>query len=345
MTMPDPDAARKPPRRIWLFAPYIALIAGIALWSLAWLGIRAQVAARMDRALAVANLNGFDLNWKARQITGYPFRIEVTLEQPHVGEPSGWGLAAPRIKAIANAYDLNHWVVAAPQGLVLNRPAAGATVITGQAIRASWVQQGADAPRIVVEGLNVSFATAPNAKPFPLAKAARAAFYTRPAPGDQIEARLLLDNAWANPASRFGNVTGQTPIALIWQGLISHASAFHGADAPAAALSWSSAGGTVTTTLGGMAAGPRALGVQSSRLSTGPDGRLRGQALLQLKNGGDAARLLGVDLALDPTAAGAAADIIDARTGAGAKAAVDLTFQAGATTLGPIAVAPTPKLF
>jgi len=269
----------------------------------------------------------------------------VTLDQFHASEPSGWGLAAPQVQAFANAFDLNHWMIVAPLGVVLNRPSAGATAIAGQVLRASWVGQGAAAPRVVIEGLQLSFTAQPGAKPFPLASVDRAVFYTRPLPDDQVEARLYLSDARATPASRLDDVAGHAPIGLVWQAAISKLSAFHGKDAPSAARAWSTAGGTVTTSLGGVAAQGRTLGVRSSQLNTDADGRLRGMISLELKGGGDAVRALGADHAIDPAAATLAADIVDVRAGASGKAQVDLDFQAGAMTLGPVAIAPSPKVF
>jgi hypothetical protein len=343
--MPEPAAGRKPPRRFWLFAPYVAALIGVVAWSLAWLVIRGQVAARLDAAAADAHRGGLDLGWTTRAIGGYPFRIAVTLDQPHAGEPSGWGLAAPTLKAVANAYDLDHWVVAAPEGLALTRPGAGATTIRGQAIRASWVGEGAAGSRIAAEGLDLIFASAPGAKPFPLARSRRAGFYTRPGPDGGIEARLMLDDAWATPGTRFGDMTGQTPIALIWQGVISKPAAFKGANAPAAARAWSAAGGAVTTELGGLAAGDRSVGVRPSRLTTDADGRLTGQVALQIRGGGGGVRALGADGALKPAAAEAAAAMIDAGAGSGGETSLDIGFQDGATRLGPVTAGGSPKLF
>jgi hypothetical protein len=345
MTMPDPAAARKPPSPFWLWAPYVLAALAFAGWSAFWFEVRAQVASAMDQASAQARQQGFDLGWKDRTIGGYPFRIDVVLTQPEVGEPSGWRLAAPQIKAVANAFDLNHWVIAASQGVTLTRPNAGATAIAGDVLRMSWVGQGAAAPRIVVEGLKLTFTPQPGANPFPLASADRAVFYTRPQPDDQVEARLFLDGALASPASRLEVVTGRFPMALMWQGGLSHLTAFRGANAPAAARAWSTAGGALTTTLCGVAAGGRTLGVQSSRLSIDADGRLSGDAALEIKGGGDAMRALGAARAVDPAGAALAARVLDGSDGGGGKVRARLVFQAGSAKFGPIPIAPSPKLF
>lgn len=345
MTMPDPAEPRKPANRFWLYALYAVVLIAMGGWSLAWLEIGHQVSQRLDQAAAGAKAGGQVLTWSGRHVGGYPFRIEVTLEQPAIGEPSGWSVSAPRIKAIANAYDLNHWVIVAPQGVVLTRPSAGASTITGEVLRASWVNEGEDAPRIVVEGLNLSFVPQPGARPFPLAKASRAVFYTRTLAGDQTEARLFLSGAWAEPSGRLAMVTGQNPMSLMWQGTVSHLSAFRGADASAAARAWASAGGTLTTSLGGAAAGGRTLGVAASRVSSDANGRLAGDISVQLKGGGAAIRALGDCHMLDPAAASLAAAMLDARADKDGRSRVDLFFQDGATWIGLIRLGPAPKPF
>jgi hypothetical protein len=343
MTMTDP--ARKRANPFWLWAPYVVVALVFAGWTGVWFEIRNQVATAMDQAASQAKQQGLDLGWKDRTIGGYPFRIMIELTQPELGEPSGWRLTAPRIKAVANAYDLDHWVIATSQGVVLTRPGAGATAIAGDVLRASWVGQGDSAPRIVVEGLKLTFTPQPGAKPFPLTSADRAVFYTRTLPADQVEARLFLDGAQASPDSRLSAVTGPATMALMWQGTLSHLSAFHGRDAASAARAWSAAGGTLTTTLGGMAAGGRTLGVHASQLSTDADGRLVGDAQLEIKGGGDALRALGAVNAIDPDAAVLAGGAFDAVAGGDGKVRVDLGFQDGATSFGPFPIAPSPKLF
>jgi hypothetical protein len=345
MTMPEPVAARKSTNALWLWAPYVLAALIFAGWSAYWFEVRNQVALAMDGASAQARREGVDLAWKDRAIGGYPFRIDVTLSEPEAGEPSGWRLAAPRIKAVANVFDLNHWVIAAGQGVVLTRPRAGATLIVGDLLRASWVGQGSAAPRIVVEGLKLTFTPQPGAGAFPLASADRAVFYTRPQPDDGMEARLFLAGARANPLSHLGEVTGPVPTALMWQGEVSHLSAFRGRDAPAGARAWSAAGGVLTTTLCGVAAGGRALGVHSSRLSTDTEGRLIGEAQLELKGGGDALRALGAAHAINPSAAAVAAGLLDGGGSSGGRVRVALTFQAGAVRLGSFPISRSPKLF
>jgi hypothetical protein len=351
MTLPDHAAAFKRPRRRWLFIPYAVVVIAVFGWSIAWLEIRNQVALAMDRASAQARAHGAALEWKDRTIGGYPFRIEVVVTNFQAGEPSGWALTAPSLKAVANAYDLGHWVVAAENGVVLGRPNAGATHIAGRAIRASWVGQGDAAPRVILEGLGLTFAADPGAKPFPLASANHAEIFTRTEPDGRMDAGLLLEGAQPR-ASRPGapsllsDLTANRPFALLWQGIVSHPEAFRGASAPAAALAWASAGGEVATVRAGVSAGPRGLGIRPGVLSLSADGRLRGQADFVIRgDASNAMRAVGQDQIVQPMAADAVALILQAQEAAGWRAEIPLTFQAGVTTLGPVAIGPAPKPF
>ena len=356
MTLPDPAAPFKRAKRRWLFIPYAVVVIGAFLWSIAWLEIRNQVALAMDRVSVQAHAHGNAFDWKTRTIGGYPFRIEISVTEFNAGEPSGWSLEAPNMKAVANAYDLNHWVVAAENGLVLGRANAGATHVNGRAIRASWVGPtsvggGDAAPRLVIEGLGLTFAADPGAKPFPLASADHAEIFTRTEPDGRMDAGLLLEGAQpraSSPAapSLLADLTANRPFALIWQGIVSHPEAFRGPSAPAAALAWANAGGDVTTVRGGMSSGPRGLGVRPGALSLSADGRLRGQADFVIRgDASNAMRAVGQDHIVEPMAADAVALILQAEEQAGWRTEIPLTFQAGVTTLGPVAVGPAPKPF
>jgi hypothetical protein len=356
MTLPDHAAPFKRAKRRWLFIPYAVVVIAVFLWSIAWLEIRNQVALSMDRASVQARAHGIALDWKTRTIGGYPFRVEVALTGFNAAEPSGWSLAAPSLKAVANAYDPGHWVVAAEDGVTLNRPNAGATHITGRAIRASWVGPsslggGDAAPRVIVEGLGLTFAADPGAKPFPLASANHAEIFTRTEPDGRMDAGLLLEDAQPRASgpgapSLLADLTANRPFALLWQGIVSHPKDFHGPSMPSAAQAWANAGGDITTVRAGMSSGPRGLGIRPGVLSLSADGRLRGQADFVIRgDASNAMRAVGQDHIVDPMAADTVALILQAEESAGWRTEIPLTFQAGVTTLGPVAIGPAPKPF
>jgi hypothetical protein len=356
MTLPDHAAAFKRPKRRWLFIPYAVVVIAVFGWSIAWLEIRNQVALAMDRASVQARAHGIEFGWKDRTIGGYPFRIEIALTGFAASEPSGWSLSAPSLKAVANAYDLGHWVVAAENGVVLGRPNAGQTRIAGRAIRASWVGPrslggGEAAPRVIVEGLGLTFAADPGAKPFPLAGASHAEIFTRAEPDGRMDAGLLLEGAQPRASSPgapslLADLTANRPFALLWQGIVSHPQTFRGPSMAGAAQAWANAGGDITTVRAGMSSGPRGMGVRPGVLSLSADGRLRGQADFVIRgDASNAVRALGQDRIVEPMAADAVALILQAQEAAGWRTEIPLTFQAGVTTLGPVAIGPAPKPF
>ena len=355
MSLPDPAAPFKPsarrPRRRWLFLPYAVVIVAVFLWSIVWLEESNQVGLAMDRAAAQAHANGLALDWDHREIRGYPFRIEITLSGFRAGEPSGWSVSAPSLKAVAEAYDLNHWVVAAENGADFTRPGAGVTHVAGNAIRASWVGKGQAAPRIVVEGLGLTFAGQPGAKPFPLTSVGHGEIFTRTEPDGRLDAGFLLEDAQPRASSPqapslMADLTGDRPFAVLWQGIVSQPGAFAGGNAHDAAQAWAKAGGTLTTVRAGIASGSRGMGLRPSVFSLGPDGRVRGEAdLVFFGVNGDPLRAMGHDGIVQPLAGDAAGMFLDARAALAHRSEVDLTYKDGVTNLGPVAIGPAPKPF
>jgi hypothetical protein len=349
MTLPDPIAARKPPTgrvsRFWLYAPYVALLVVATGWSVAWFVIRAEVAARMDAAARSARDAGYTLDWKARRIDGYPFRIEVTLDGIHVGEPSGWALSADQIKAETYAYALGHWVAYAPGGVVLNRPLSGPLSITGPALRASYAASGADAPRLAIEGLTLAFNPKPGAGPFWLKSVEHIDFHSRRAGPDQIAFLVRMDGASAPAGSLLNRIGQDKPMTIAWAGRLERAGAISGRDWPAAARAWMTAGGGLQVEHGLLSAGPVTVNLQPGRLDIDQDGRLRGTIGLDLAQAPNVIHTLAVAKAIDPGAASTALSVAQARAADGPTTRADLTFLAGVAAFGPVAIGPAPRVY
>jgi hypothetical protein len=113
MSLPDPTSLRKR-LRLGLWLPFVALGLLIAGWSAAWVWARGQVATGMDAAVAAAGRAGYQIGWKDRAIGGYPFRLDVSLTEARVRDPSGWGLEAPRLDGEAFMHAPTHWLMASP---------------------------------------------------------------------------------------------------------------------------------------------------------------------------------------------------------------------------------------
>src|SRR5690606_31929198 len=119
---------------------------------------------------------------------------------------------------------------------------------------------------------------------------------------------------------------------------------FKGASWADAVHNWSAAGGSATVSQAGITAGPAVLGVQSGQLSVDPDGRLRGDLKTSLKRAPQALAAMGAQGVIPPETAAIAGAVATARQ-EGDVASAAITFQAGQTTLGPVAIAPAPKIY
>lgn len=346
MTLPDLPAARKPPNRWWLFGPYIALVLVIVAWSGAWIWLRGQVAARLDQIAAQGAVHGPSVGWSHRSISGYPFRMEVVLDNVRAAEPSGWGVSAPQIRAESYAYDLKHWIAYAPKGVTLSRARAGPVAVTGQAIRASLVLLDGGQARVSLEGLKLAFAPRPGDRPFPLVSAEHLDAHTRPAAGpDTLEFLVQLQGAKFAPTSLLGRVAGAAPVSSAWHGTFSNASALEGRDWPDMARAWGAAGGSITIAAADLDAGPVHLNVGGGTLAVGADGRLNGALQLGLAHTAQSLAAFGAAGGLDPALARGAGEIAQARAVVSPTAKADLTFQAGVTTFGPLAIGPAPRVY
>lgn len=347
MTLPQLPAARKPPSRAWLYGPYVLLLIAMIGWSGVWLWARGQVAARLEASRGVAG-QGPTLDWSHCHIGGYPFRIEVILDNVRVAEPSGWSLSAPQLRAETYAYELKHWVAYAPNGVVLGRPGgAGDVAITGPALRASVAVVAPGQVEMAAEGLKLGFAPRPGARPFALTGVDHIDAHTRPAasqPG-ATEFLIQIQNARLTTGSALGRIAAGQPVSSAWHGTITRTQGLAAQDWPGLAKAWRAAGGSIGLADGWISTGAFNLNLSGGQLDIGPDGRLRGRLNLGLAQApGDLAALARVG-ALSPALAGASGQIAQARRAASPSASGDLTFQAGVATFGPIAIGPAPRVY
>lgn len=344
MTMPD-DAmpSKRRPRRWGLFAPYIALVLAAAAWSLFWLVLKSQVEETLIRESANLRTSGYEASWKTLAIGGYPFRIEVEMTEPNIVEPYGWGVSAPRLKAVANAYEIGKWTLVAPEGLVLWRPTAGKVTVAGQALRAS-VADLAKAPRIAFEGEKVTFTPQRGAEPYPFTAAERIDFHLRAVDGDKAQVQWSLRGAQARRTGVFAQIAPLAPLTLNLNAELSHRSALQGRDWAQSVRAWTDKGGSATVGQFLASVGDVSLSASGGPLTVAPDGRLRGSLDLSLRQGAAAIAALGAAQALDPSIARSAATVAQSRTDQGT-GELQLNFEAGITTLGPVRLGPAPRVY
>ena len=339
--MPDSGAD---PRRLGLYGPFVLLLIFVAAWSVGWLWLRAEILRDMDAARQSMAGSGGNLDWGSRSISGYPFRLDVTLTGPRLREPSGWALAAPTLKAEALAFAPTRWVAVAPAGVTISRPVGGEVIVKAKVLRASLSNLGAHPPRVSVEGIGLTFTAAPGADPFFLAAAGELHLHARAGPGDRGAVYFELDRAKAPLPGLLGKIAAGKPVNLAADATYTHAAALTGADWASAVRAWSAAGGALSVRRLRVAAGDAVIDAQSGILTVDDDGRLRGSLSASLRQAPRVLTVMGRQGTIAPEAAGAAAQVVGARGGA-AVAAVTLDFQAGQTTLGPAAVGPAPKVY
>jgi hypothetical protein len=293
-----PPQPKRPPSRIWLFGPYVAVGVAAIAWSGVWLAERAQVLKALDDAKASLAAQGAAAGWTQASLDGWPFRLHLTLTAPHLADPSGWALDAPTLDAVALAYQPGHWGLDTPQGLTLTRPGKGPLQITGRAIRASAAALGSDRPRFAFEGDDLVFTPGAGAQPGPLGSVAKLELDLQPGPSDQAALFVGLDGAKLRRDLPLAVLDGDKPMSLKWDARVTHVSALKGPTWPARLQAWTTAGGAMTVAQGQFAFSGVSLAGAGGPLTVGPDGRLSGALPLKLDPGPNANKALvkGLDL-------------------------------------------------
>ncbi|WP_297506616.1 DUF2125 domain-containing protein [uncultured Caulobacter sp.] len=340
MTHNDAAPSRKAPakaRRSRLFAPFIlaALVAGG--WSYGWFWLRGQAEQRMDAAAADLKSRGYDLAWSARTFHGFPFRMNVDLTDARIAEPTGWALRVPTLKGEAEIFDLTHWVLVAPEGVILTRPENGDVVIRGEAIRASISHLGEYPPRISVEGAKLNFVPAPGAARFQLVSTEHVQLHLRAGPDDQGAIFFKADGARTAFTGLLGRIAQDKQASLLLETRLSHVSALRGRNWAAAVQRWSQAGGQITVQQSQILAGDAEGKAKSGVLSVDADGRVTGALSVAIKERADPSR----PPETPEQAVAAAAQAI----GAEPVIEADLKFRDGRTLLGVLDTGPAPKVY
>jgi hypothetical protein len=330
-------APSRKPRRRGLWAPFVVLAIVALGWSIGWLWLRGQAEQRMDATAVSMKTRGYDLSWKSRTFSGYPFRMDVRLTDARVAEPSGWALRAPELKGEAMAYDIGHWVVVAPAGVVMTRPVGGDVAITGQALRASFAGFDQYPPRIAVEGANLTFTPASGAAPFPLLSTALLRLRVYPGPDDQAAVQFKADGAKARFTGLLGRIAQDRTATLLWDTRLTKVGALRGTSWADAVRGWSQAGGALTVQQGKLTAGEALLEAKSGDLTVGIDGRLRGAldvAVRETPTPGET-----------PKSPEAAAAALAQALGKDPTLSATLLFDNGRTRLGLFDTGPSPQVY
>lgn len=347
--MPDPRSDRLPPSRArsraWLIAPVLLVAGAAALWSGWWFTARSRLLTELDRAAEAHRADGRTVEWSARRVEGFPYRFKLVFNGLRLASPSGWAIEAPRFEAQANAYRLTQWVGVAPQGLTLVRPAAGPVRIEGRVLRASVAGVGRTPPRVSVEGVDLRFTPAPGAEPFFLAGVERFEAHVRPTPDSRDTASVLLRvrGGQPRPAGVMSFISGARPADFVWDSRVTAVGELGGEDWSAAVRRWMRAGGRLEVVSATLQAGELRAQTTGGVLSAGLDGRLRGRLVIALNKPLEALSAMTRLEQTDPNALGTATAITEAQGRTDVSLA--LGFEAGVTTIGPVAIGPAPRVF
>jgi hypothetical protein len=342
--MTAPDTPWRPrPRRLGLYVPFILLGLAVVALAVAWVWARGRIEAGLDAARSARPGSPVTMGFAALKISGFPFRLDLDLEGAQLADPSGWSLYAPRLEAEAYLFAPDHWVMFAPQGVVIGRRGAGPLVVTAKVLRASLSDLGRRPPRLSVEGLDLAFATPPGARPFLLRTAKEFHLHTKAGPDDQGAAYLEVDQADAQLTGLLARIAEGKPVSLLADVVYSHADALAGASVPQALRDWGNVGGAFDVRRLKVVAGQAMIESQPGALGVGPDGRLQGSLRLTLRQAAKVVGALGAQGDLAPDAARSALAVTG--VGGAPAAALTLEFQAGRTTLGPVAIGPAPRLY
>ncbi len=316
MTLPEPERPRKPRRR-GLFLPWLLALLLVVGWSGGWFWLRGESVRRMDAQVEQLREQGYDVVWRKRTITGFPFRLNVTLDGARIAEPSGWAIAAPLLKSEAYVYRLDHWVMVAPDGVTLTRPDGGPVTVRARALRASLSSFDEHPPRFSVEGVDLTFETAPGGKPYPVESASGLELHLRAGPQDQGGVLFKVDGARLRLEGLPARIVQGKPASMMWDLTLSRMSAFRGRDWPGAVRNWRDAGGAITVRAAQVRGGEAVLSGKGGPLTVGPDGRLQGD--------------------LEATLSGAD-DGTPAFSG-------DVVLSGGEARIGPLPLGPSPRLY
>lgn len=322
--MPDRPASSQPkrPRRIWLFAPYVALLAAILVWSGVWWAEKLRLEQVLTKQAAGLEKQGYTARWSILKVDGWPFRLHATLIDPQAGDSAGWMLEAPKLEVEAMAYAPGRWVLVAPEGLQLSRPGQGVLNVSGQAIRASVGALGSAQPRFSFEGDHLILVPAQGAAPPAFSAIGKLELHLQPGPDDQAAFLLRIDEGQLLPSMGLAKLASGRAFNLVWDSRLTKLSAFRGSNWPGALQAWRNAGGAMTVADAELGLGGVKFKGQGGPLVVDTDGRLSGQVRLKLDAGVGQAVLSAIGL-LGP---------------------VELSFKDGRAAIGPTPIGAALKI-
>lgn len=334
-----------------LVFPFVLVGVLLAAWTGWWFYLADQVETRLAVQTESLRAAGWQVKHEPASVGGWPFRVRVAFPAADVVAPSGHGVAASELVAEANAWNPGHWVVLAPDGLILTRAGKGQVAVEGEALRMSVSHLRDRFPDLRIELARPTFTPVAGADPFPLASAERIELYTRPhltdgeAATDEMDVLFRLTDGRGRAGGPVEGATREGRLSAEVEATIERASRLRGVDSAGVFAAWTEAGGRFVAVKGRLQAGESSATISSDALWARADGRLEGRLALTAERPGEA--IAGL--------AGSRSGAVNRVGAAGAAAAAGvqgdrpmdlvLLFSDGRTWLGPFALAPAPKLF
>lgn len=344
--MPSPRHSRR-----GLVVPFAIVGVLLAAWTGWWFWLADQLETRIAVQTESLRQAGWQVNHEPVSVGGWPFRTRIAFPAADIVAPSGHGVAASELVAEANAWNPGHWVVLAPDGLILTRAGKGQVAVEGEALRMSVSHLRDRFPDLRIELARPTFTPVAGADPFPLASAERVELYTRPhltdgeAVTDEMDVLFRLTDGRGRAGGPVEGATREGRLSAEVEATIEQASRLRGVDSAGVFASWTEAGGRFTAVKGRLQAGESRATLSSDALWAREDGRLEGRLALTAERPGEAIAGLAGSRSGAVNRAGAAGAA--AAAGAQGDRPMDLVllFRDGRTWLGPFALAPAPKLF
>ena len=328
-------------------------IAGLllAVWTGWWFWLADQVETRLTVQTGSLRQAGWQVKHEPVSVGGWPFRVRVAFPAADVVAPSGHGVAASELVAEANAWNPGHWMLIAPDGLVLTRAGKGQVAVEGEALRLSVSHLRDRFPDLRIELARPTFTPVAGAEPFPLASAERIELYTRPhltdgeAATDEMDVLFRLTEGRGRADGPVEGATREGRLSAEVEATIEQASRLRGVDSAGVFANWTAAGGRFTQVKGRLQAGESSARIASDALWARADGRLEGRLALTAERPGEAIAGLAGSRSGAVNRVGAAGAAAAASVQGDRPVDLVLLFRDGRTWLGPFALAPAPKLF
>ena len=342
-----------PPRRhrIGIFGPFVLLVLAFAAWSGYWYYVAHQIETRVKAHQDALIGQGYQVSFDPYHVGGYPFRMFVQLNNVTVIAPSGQGLAAPRLEAEANAYALDKWVMAAPDGLTLYRGRHdgadwGTLAIAGKSLKASVSGLTKPIYTAALAGQSVTLIPSDPSHPFAFDSAETVEASLSPTPGRDDSADLVLrvTGAHGQPHSLTGDLSAEKPLSLEAGGSLVHFSAFGGAAQGQSLAHWRAAGGALSGFSAHVQAGDLSVAAKSDALSFDDNRRVTGHMDVEMSGTFQPIGVLAALRLISPENMTLATPLLNMTLATQGTQKIPLDFRDGHAYIGPLKVSDAPIL-